>query len=111
MSWDSFQIPRPGPPFATLSACDQALVRVEACAIGLLALVAPWPGRQDGQAQVTVLNWMPGDLGNDPALLPRVPGHEIVGRVEVVAPEGVPAVHEALRAGSLLGRGALCWTD
>jgi len=30
---------------------------------------------------------------------------------QVVAPEGVPAVHEALRTGTLVGRGALLWTN
>ena len=63
LQWESFEIPDPGP--------GEALVRVEACAIGL-----------------TVLNWMRGDLGNDPSLLPRVPGHEIIGWVEAVG-EGV----------------------
>jgi propanol-preferring alcohol dehydrogenase len=33
---------------------------------------------------------MRGDLGNDPSLLPRVPGHEIIGWVETVG-EGVDA--------------------
>jgi propanol-preferring alcohol dehydrogenase len=65
LQWESFEIPEPGP--------GEVLVRVEACAIGL-----------------TVLNWMRGDLGNDPALLPRVPGHEIVGWVETVG-DGVLA--------------------
>ncbi len=65
LQWESFEIPDPGP--------GEALVRVEACGIGL-----------------TVLNWMRGDLGNDPALLPRVPGHEIVGWVETVG-DGVLA--------------------
>jgi propanol-preferring alcohol dehydrogenase len=45
----------------------EVLIRVEACGIGL-----------------TVLNCMRGDLANDAARLPRVPGHEIVGRVEAV---------------------------
>lgn len=48
--------PRPGP--------GELLVRVEACAIGL-----------------TVANCIRGDLGSDPAGLPRIPGHELVGRV------------------------------
>jgi propanol-preferring alcohol dehydrogenase len=65
LAWEAFDVPEPGP--------GEALVRVEACAIGL-----------------TVLNWMRGDLGNDPALLPRVPGHEIIGWVETVG-EGVHA--------------------
>ncbi len=52
---------------------DEVLVRVEACGVGL-----------------TVLNCIRGDLGNDPADLPRVPGHEFVGRVVAVGP-GVSA--------------------
>lgn len=59
LQWETFEIPDPGP--------GEVLVRVEACSIGL-----------------TVLNCIRGDLANDPALLPRVPGHEIVGRVEAV---------------------------
>jgi D-arabinose 1-dehydrogenase-like Zn-dependent alcohol dehydrogenase len=42
----------------------EVLIAVEACGVGL-----------------TVLNSIRGDLGNDPALLPRVPGHELVGVV------------------------------
>ena len=45
------------------------MVWVEGCSIGL-----------------TVLNCMRGDVSHDPALLPRVPGHEVVGRVETVGP-------------------------
>ena len=45
---------------------------VEACGIGL-----------------TVLNCIRGDLANDAARLPRVPGHEIVGRVERLGSEHV----------------------
>ena len=48
--------PEPGP--------HEVLIEVEACAIGL-----------------TVLNCIRGDLGSDPADLPRVPGHELVGRI------------------------------
>lgn len=51
--------PRPGR--------GEVLVAVEACGIGL-----------------TVLNCIAGDLGDDPSDLPRVPGHELVGRVEAV---------------------------
>ncbi len=65
LQWEPFEVAAPGP--------GQALVRVEACGIGL-----------------TVLNWMRGDLGNDPSFLPRVPGHEIIGWVEAVG-EGVTA--------------------
>ena len=45
----------------------EALVRVEACSIGL-----------------TVLNCIRGDLGADDVDLPRVPGHELVGKVAAV---------------------------
>jgi D-arabinose 1-dehydrogenase-like Zn-dependent alcohol dehydrogenase len=53
--------PRPAP------GDGEALVRVEACSIGL-----------------TVLNCIRGDLGADDADLPRVPGHEIVGEIAEV---------------------------
>jgi len=43
---------------------DEVLVRVEACGVGL-----------------TVLNCIRGDLGDDAADLPRVPGHELVGTI------------------------------
>jgi propanol-preferring alcohol dehydrogenase len=45
------------------------MVQVEACGVGL-----------------TVLNSIRGDLGNAPGLLPRVPGHELAGRVVEVGP-------------------------
>jgi D-arabinose 1-dehydrogenase-like Zn-dependent alcohol dehydrogenase len=51
----------------------ELLVEVEACSVGL-----------------TVLNCINGDLDDDIALLPRVPGHEFVGRVAAVGP-GVDA--------------------
>lgn len=54
--WEEMQRPRVRP--------GEVLVAVEACGVGL-----------------TVLNCINGDLGDDPALLPRVPGHEMVGRV------------------------------
>lgn len=57
IQWERFDVPDPGP--------NECLVRVEACSIGL-----------------TVLNCIRGDLGNDPGLLPRVPGHELIGHVE-----------------------------
>jgi D-arabinose 1-dehydrogenase-like Zn-dependent alcohol dehydrogenase len=57
LHWERFDVPDPQP--------GEVLVRVEACGIGL-----------------TVLNCIRGDLANDAARLPRVPGHEIVGRVE-----------------------------
>jgi D-arabinose 1-dehydrogenase-like Zn-dependent alcohol dehydrogenase len=51
--------PRPGP--------GEVLLENEACSIGL-----------------TVLNCIRGDLGDDPAKLPRVPGHELVGTIVAV---------------------------
>jgi propanol-preferring alcohol dehydrogenase len=48
--------PRPGD--------GEVLIEVEACAVGL-----------------TVLNSIRGDLGRDRANLPRIPGHELVGRI------------------------------
>lgn len=61
--WDSFREPTPG--------AGDVLVEVAACGVGL-----------------TVLNCINGDLGDDEALLPRVPGHELAGRV-IEAGEGV----------------------
>jgi propanol-preferring alcohol dehydrogenase len=61
LQWESFDIAEPQP--------GEVRIRVEACGIGL-----------------TVLNCIRGDLANDAAHLPRVPGHEIVGRVEVCGP-------------------------
>lgn len=57
--WETFELPDPGP--------EEALIQVEACGIGL-----------------TVLNCIRGDLADERAALPRVPGHEIVGRVVTV---------------------------
>lgn len=54
--WGELADPVPGP--------DEVLIEVEACSVGL-----------------TVLNCINGDLDNDPQLLPRVPGHELIGRV------------------------------
>ena len=59
--WETFDLPAPGPGEVTVS--------VEACGVGL-----------------TVLNAIRGDLGNDPSLLPRVPGHELVGMVTAAGP-------------------------
>jgi D-arabinose 1-dehydrogenase-like Zn-dependent alcohol dehydrogenase len=53
--------PEPGP--------REVLIDVEACGVGL-----------------TVLNCIRGDLGDDPAHLPRIPGHELVGTVAGVGP-------------------------
>jgi propanol-preferring alcohol dehydrogenase len=59
LRWDAFDVPDPGP--------GEVRIRVEACGIGL-----------------TVLNCIRGDLANDAARLPRVPGHEIVGVIDAV---------------------------
>jgi D-arabinose 1-dehydrogenase-like Zn-dependent alcohol dehydrogenase len=71
LHWESFEVPEPAP--------GECLVRVEACSIGL-----------------TVLNCIRGDLANDPALLPRVPGHELIGRVEKTGP-GVTSLQPGQR--------------
>src|SRR3954469_16612910 len=55
----------------------EVLVRVEACGVGL-----------------TVLNCIRGDLGNDPANLPRVPGHELVGVVVAAGPGGAAGLED-----------------
>lgn len=57
--WEEFPVPEPGD--------GELLIQVEACGIGL-----------------TVLNCINGDLSDDPALLPRVPGHEYAGIVRAV---------------------------
>jgi propanol-preferring alcohol dehydrogenase len=62
LQWDAFDIQPPG--------AGEVLVRVEACGIGL-----------------TVLNCMRGDLADGRATLPRVPGHELVGRIAAVGPD------------------------
>jgi D-arabinose 1-dehydrogenase-like Zn-dependent alcohol dehydrogenase len=59
LRWEAFDVPDP--------QAGEIRIRVEACGIGL-----------------TVLNCIRGDLANDAARLPRVPGHEIVGTVEAV---------------------------
>lgn len=56
LAWEELPEPSPGE--------GEVAVDVEACGVGL-----------------TVLNCINGDLSDDPALLPRVPGHELVGRV------------------------------
>jgi propanol-preferring alcohol dehydrogenase len=63
--WEDFELPPPGP--------GEVTVRVEACGVGL-----------------TVLNAMRGQLGNDTDLLPRVPGHELAGRVTGLGPDVEP---------------------
>jgi propanol-preferring alcohol dehydrogenase len=65
---EAAEVERPSP------GDGEVLVRVEACGIGL-----------------TVVNCMRGHLGDDPAFLPRTPGHELVGVVTQAGP-GVPAV-------------------
>ena len=65
--WQEMPDPQPGP--------GEVLVQVEACAVSL-----------------TVLNCINGDLGNDPSLLPRVPGHELVGRVIELGRDSDPAL-------------------
>ena len=60
-AWEEFPVPAPGQ--------GEVLVEVEACGVGL-----------------TVLNCIRGDLADDPELLPRVPGHELVGRVTRAGP-------------------------
>jgi propanol-preferring alcohol dehydrogenase len=60
--WESFALQEP--------QSGEVRVKVEACGIGL-----------------TVLNCIRGDLANPAARLPRVPGHEIVGRIDAVGPE------------------------
>lgn len=69
--WTDMPCPEAGP--------GEVLVEVEACGVGL-----------------TVLNCINGDLGDDPALLPRVPGHELVGRIVGRGP-GVAARLEGRR--------------
>lgn len=60
----------------------EVLVEVESCAIGL-----------------TVLNCIRGDLGSDPADLPRIPGHEVIGRI-VECGAGVDPDREGERVGA-----------
>lgn len=74
LRWESFEVAAPEP--------GEVLIRVDACGIGL-----------------TVLNCIRGDLTNDAARLPRVPGHEIVGRVEACGKDvSSPAVGERVMA-------------
>lgn len=74
LQWESFDVPDP--------RAGDVRLRVEACGIGL-----------------TVLNCIRGDLANDAARLPRVPGHEIVGVVDAVG-DGVtsPSVGQRVMA-------------
>jgi propanol-preferring alcohol dehydrogenase len=66
-SWDGPLVdgqrpdPEPGP--------GQVLINVEACGVG-----------------TTVLNYIRGDAERDPAYLPRIPGHELVGTVSALGP-------------------------
>ncbi len=59
--WEELPDPVPGQ--------GEVLIDVEACSVGL-----------------TVLNCMNGDLDDAPGLLPRVPGHELIGRVTSAGP-------------------------
>ena len=68
---EEIPIPSPWP--------GEALIRVDACGVGL-----------------TVLNYMRGDLGKRPSDLPRIPGHEFVGRVVEVG-EGVSSLRRDQR--------------
>ncbi|MGI9556718.1 MAG: alcohol dehydrogenase catalytic domain-containing protein, partial [Solirubrobacterales bacterium] len=65
-------------------APGEVLIDVESCAIGL-----------------TVLNCIRGDLGNDPADLPRIPGHEAIGRIVGVG-EGVDPARVGERVGAYM---------
>lgn len=58
------EVPTPTP------ARGEVLVKVEACGVGQ-----------------TVLNYMRGNLGRQPEDLPRIPGHEVVGRVVATGPD------------------------
>jgi len=73
--WDDLPERRPG--------SGEVLVEVDACGIGL-----------------TVLNCINGNLSDDPALLPRVPGHELAGRVVALGAGAEP---------SLLGRSVVAY--
>ena len=68
--WEEISDPVVGP--------GEVAIDVEACGVGL-----------------TVLNCIDGDLADDSALLPRAPGHELVGRVTEVG---------AGASGDLIGR-------
>jgi propanol-preferring alcohol dehydrogenase len=57
--WEAFERAAPG--------AGEVLVKVEACAVGL-----------------TVLNMIRGDLADERSTLPRVPGHELVGRIVAI---------------------------
>ncbi|MGI9604675.1 MAG: alcohol dehydrogenase catalytic domain-containing protein [Acidimicrobiales bacterium] len=58
-----------------VATTGEVLIEVEACAVGL-----------------TVLNCMNGNLSDDPSLLPRVPGHEVIGRVVEAGPGADTAI-------------------
>ena len=63
LRWETWEL---GPP-----APGEVQIEVEACGVGR-----------------TVVNYVRGDNWNDASLLPRVPGHEVVGRIAAVG-EGV----------------------
>jgi propanol-preferring alcohol dehydrogenase len=83
--WEEMSQPEAGP--------GEVLVQVEACGVGL-----------------TVLNCINGNLGDDPSLLPRVPGHELAGRI-VARGAGVDSSLEGRRvvAYFYLACGACRW--
>ncbi len=74
--WDELMLPSPEP--------GEARVRVSACGIGR-----------------TVVAYTEGSLSRDPALLPRVPGHEFAGMVD--------AVGNVETDGHLIGRQVLAY--
>ena len=61
VSYETVPVPEVAP--------GEALIQVEACSVGL-----------------TVLNYMSGNHSRRPEDLPRIPGHEVVGRVVAVGP-------------------------
>jgi D-arabinose 1-dehydrogenase-like Zn-dependent alcohol dehydrogenase len=74
LHWDEWEIPGPGP--------GEVQIQVEACGVGL-----------------TVLNNLRGENWDDPEMLPRVPGHEIVGRVVATGDDvDEPAVDDRVLA-------------
>ena len=74
LSYEKVATPAPGR--------GEVLIRVEACGVGL-----------------TVLNYMNGNMDRRPELLPRIPGHELVGTVAEVGPEvHAPRVGERVMA-------------
>lgn len=85
--WEEFPSP--------VAGAGEVQIDVEACGVGL-----------------TVLNCINGNLGDDPELLPRVPGHELVGRVVDAGP-GAPRDLVGRRVAAyfylVCGACAACW--